>query len=177
MALDSTTAAFLARYARQQLFINDPIADPPKAIARNVMNRTSATSLEELTSECAGCTICGVSDGNIGFGETSAKLFVIGGKAEARNLFEGESGELFVKMLGAIGLSRKQVYVSLIGGCAEHLEMQVAILRPDSILDFRSAVSPAAIAGVPVFATHSPAALLSDPAKKRQAWDVLKLLK
>ena len=116
-------------------------------------------SLEELSRFCADCTRCGLAAGRqnvvFGSGDPDADLMFIGegpGAEEDRQglPFVGPAGELLGKILGAIGLSREQVYIANIvkcrppgnrdplpdevKACRGYLERQIDLVRPRVIV-------------------------------------------
>jgi len=82
--------------------------------------------LSEIYQEMEGCTKCRLHQDRLeivkGSGPAGAKLFIIEDRPtrdeeEAAHPFAGEAGELFDKMLKAIGLERSKVYLTSIVKC------------------------------------------------------------
>jgi len=120
---------------------------------------TSVIDPKELASEIACCTRCDLHKERtqtvFGIGDLNAELLIIGeapGAEEDRlgEPFVGPAGKLLNSMLGAIGLSRQQVYIANIlkcrppgnrdpkpeevAQCAPYLARQVEIIQPRLIL-------------------------------------------
>lgn len=120
---------------------------------------TSVIDLKELASEIACCTRCDLHKERtqtvFGIGDLNAELLIIGeapGAEEDRlgEPFVGPAGKLLNSMLGAIGLSRQQVYIANIlkcrppsnrdpkpeevTQCAPYLARQVEMIQPRLIL-------------------------------------------
>lgn len=111
--------------------------------------------LEEI-SGCRKCRLCGSRTHTVpGEGDPQADLMLIGeGPGRDEDLqgrpFVGVAGELLMKMLAAIGLSRQDVYIANtvkcrppqnrtpepdeIEACKPYLRAQVALVRPKVIL-------------------------------------------
>ncbi len=86
----------------------------------------SAISLADIREELGECRRCGRHEGRkkivFGEGEVGAKLFIVGelpaGEDDAAGLpFQGEAGKLLMKMVGAIGLSRADLYLATLVKC------------------------------------------------------------
>ncbi len=113
------------------------------------------TLLEEI-SVCRKCPLCGGRTHTVpGEGNPQADLMLIGeGPGRDEDLqgrpFVGAAGELLMKMLAAIGLSRQDVYIANtvkcrpphnrtpeadeVAACKPYLRAQVALVRPKVIL-------------------------------------------
>ncbi len=128
---------------------SDPAACPgPEAVA-------SASSLQELESRIQGCLACPLGPGRLRFvfgeGDPRAGLMFIGeGPGRDEDLqgrpFVGKAGELLDKMIGALGLSREQVYIANVvkcrppdnrvptgleaAACLGYLRRQIELIRP-----------------------------------------------
>ena len=110
-------------------------------------------------NEVRGCTKCRLCEQRtqtvFGEGDADARLFFIGegpGETEDRTgrPFVGRAGELLNKMIGAMGLSREQVFIANIvkcrppnnrvpapdevATCTPYLERQLEIVRPKAIV-------------------------------------------
>jgi DNA polymerase len=134
---------------------------PPPAVAQEQFAEGGTASLdwEALTSAVAQCRACGLCETRtqtvFGVGDRRAELLVIGeapGADEDREgePFVGRAGQLLNRMLGAIGLSRQEVYIANIlkcrppGNrdprpeevlrCEPYLMRQIEMLRPRVIL-------------------------------------------
>ena len=116
-------------------------------------------SWENLKSECAGCSACGLCDGRtnlvFGVGNEQAKLMLIGeGPGEQEDLqgvpFVGPAGKLLDNMLEMIDLDRSQVYIANMvkcrpphnrdprpdemDACRRWLDRQIALVNPKLIV-------------------------------------------
>jgi len=119
---------------------------------------TSAISLADINKELGDCQRCPRHAGrkNIvwGEGKAGAKLLIVGegpeGADDAAGLpFQGEAGELLMKMMGAIGLDRADLYLATlvkchpadghepqveeIAACLPFLLRQIAAVKPKAI--------------------------------------------
>jgi DNA polymerase len=110
-------------------------------------------------NEVRGCTKCRLCEGRtqtvFGEGDVDARVMFIGegpGRTEDETgrPFVGRAGELLTKMIGAMGLSREQVYIANVvkcrppenrtpapdevATCTPYLERQLQIIRPKAIV-------------------------------------------
>jgi uracil-DNA glycosylase family 4 len=117
------------------------------------------TSLNELEEQCRQCKRCGLAETRtnvvVGVGRRDAEVMFIGeGPGEQEDLsgvpFVGRAGQLFDKMLAAVGLSRDMVYIANIvkcrpphnrdplpeeqDACIEWLRGQVKLISPKIIV-------------------------------------------
>ncbi len=118
-----------------------------------------ALEWQELRERVSNCTICGLHAGRtqtvFGVGNPEANLLIVGeapGAEEDRRgePFVGRAGKLLDAMLGAIDLTRGQVYIANIlkcrppnnrdpraeesTACTPYLERQIALLQPKVVL-------------------------------------------
>jgi uracil-DNA glycosylase len=109
--------------------------------------------------EVRGCTKCRLCEGRtqtvFGEGDINARVMFVGegpGRTEDETgrPFVGRAGELLAKMIGAMGLSREQVYIANVvkcrppenrtptpdevATCTPYLERQLEIIRPQAIV-------------------------------------------
>ena len=121
--------------------------------------------------------------------------------------FMGQCGNLFDKMMAAIGLSRKDLYLTNITKCKPEvvnyneikkclpiLLEQISILKPKIILifgeiaanglfnkiekiDFYRKNQGLLFQGIPVFVTYNPLDLIKDESLKKFAWEDLQLFR
>ncbi|MCW8883508.1 MAG: uracil-DNA glycosylase [Sedimenticola sp.] len=125
-------------------------------IQESSVSQLNWTQLEARVAECTACELHKTRTQTVfGIGSQSAKLMVIGeapGAEEDRKgePFVGRAGQLLTAMLGAIGLSREQVYIANILkcrppgnrdprseeslSCAAYLQRQIALVNPRVIL-------------------------------------------
>lgn len=119
---------------------------------------TSASSLADLRKELGDCQRCARHEGRknivFGEGESGAKLLIVGEFPTADDdgaglPFQDEAGELLMKMMGAIGLDRPDLYLANlvkcwpgdgheplpeeIAACQPFLLQQIAAVRPKVI--------------------------------------------
>jgi DNA polymerase len=117
------------------------------------------TSLAEVDAAAQACTRCRLAEGRrtvvFGVGDPDADLMFIGegpGAEEDRRgePFVGPAGQLLDKIIGAIGLTREQVYIANIvkcrppgnrdpqpdeaAACRGYLEAQIDLIRPKVIV-------------------------------------------
>ncbi len=175
-------------------------------------------TLEELKRVVAQCRRCPLAENRtrvvFGEGNPQAKIMFIGEgpgyhEDQQGRPFVGRAGQLLDKMLAAIQLSRKDVYIANVVKCRppnnrdplpaevevciNYLRWQYKLIRP-KILVCLGAVAARHIiapdfsitrgrgqwvqkAGVWILPTYHPAALLRDPAKKKESWEDLQSLR
>ncbi|MGH7614114.1 MAG: uracil-DNA glycosylase [Gemmatimonadales bacterium] len=133
--------------------------DPPAQDLFSTDPLQQATTLDAVATLVAACTKCRLCEDRRhtvpGEGAATARLVVIGegpGKTEDETgrPFVGQAGELLAKILAAIGLARKQVFIcnvvkcrppqnrtplyDEIASCVPYLFRQLEILQPKVIL-------------------------------------------
>jgi uracil-DNA glycosylase family 4 len=136
-----------------------PPSGTPITIATAKSNRDDLKTIEEVAkaiATCHACTLSGTAKNHVpGEGSTSAKFIVVGeapGQTEDElgRPFVGKSGELLDKILGAINLSRADVFIcnvlkhrppgnrnpekEEIVACRPFLLRQLELLQPKVIL-------------------------------------------
>lgn len=119
----------------------------------------SASTLAELEARIRGCLACPLGPGRLRFvfgeGDPGARLLFVGeGPGRDEDLqgrpFVGKAGELLDRMIGAIGLSREQVYIANVvkcrppdnrvptgpeaAACLGYLKRQIELIRPAVIV-------------------------------------------
>jgi DNA polymerase len=119
----------------------------------------SASTLAELEASIRGCLACPLGPGRLRFvfgeGDPAARLLFVGeGPGRDEDLqgrpFVGKAGELLDRMIGAIGLSREQVYIANVvkcrppdnrvptgpeaAACLSYLKRQIELIRPAVIV-------------------------------------------
>jgi len=181
--------------------------------SRPVTQTAKRETLAELYREVIKCDRCEAAHKRskvvFGSGSADGRLFVIGyapdaGDDSAGLPFQGADGELFEKILGKMGLDRKEgVFASYIqkcrgggfdrehaGVCREILDRQIEIIAPKSILIFGQ---PAAnflfgnddgieqlrainhiYKGVPAVVTYSLSLMSKETQYRFGAWDDMK---
>jgi len=188
---------------------------PPSARQQAVSTVMPETTLTELYAEIQTCQRCpryqSQSKAITGEGATEVKLLIIGDAPSAEdNLsglpISGEPGQLLDKMLGAIGLSRNAVHLSLLTRC--HAPEQPRKEAVDTCLPFLLKeillVAPTIICamgplsaqkllrtskplsqlrgrfhdfqGIPLIPTFSPEFLLKNPEMKKATWLDLQMI-
>ncbi len=179
---------------------------------------TMEISWDSLNTAIRSCTQCGLARGITnkvpGQGNPHARLMLIGegpgAQEDAQGLaFVGAAGQLLTRMLGAISLTREEVYITNTvkcrppnnrapspeetAACLPFLRAQTALIRPQVILVLGASALKVVLGpdkritssrgqwtlskGVWILPTYHPAALLRDPARKREAWADLCLLR
>jgi DNA polymerase len=123
------------------------------------VQRQGPAPLEDLERTVRGCTACGLSRTrrNLVFGEgnAAARLMFVGEapgatEDETGRPFVGKAGELLTRIIAAMGLDRKDVYIANavkcrppgnrdpqpeeIGACIGYLRAQVRTIRPKVIV-------------------------------------------
>jgi len=188
----------------------------PSAESAPVMRRppveTVVDTLETIRQDMGECTRCGLFRGRtrivFGTGNPRARLMFIGDVPLAEEDREGEpflgaSGELLNKMIGAMGLSRSDVYLSNLlkccpgpqqgrpdmSLCLSFLERQISVVRPEVICALGAVAAQTLLGitsgvagirgqfqnykGIRLMPTFHPTFLLRHPERKRQAWQDL----
>ena len=182
---------------------------PPTTRIQTASTAMPDTTLTELYAEIQGCQRCQHHQARnrvlTGTGAAGAKLLIIGDAPSAEDdrsglIMSGEPGQLLDKMLGAIGLNREAVYLSLLTRC--HGQEPMAPQDIDACLPFLfkeiMLVAPMVICvmgvlaaqkllhtskplsqlrgrfhdfqGIPLMATFSPEFLLKNPEMKKATW-------
>ena len=128
-------------------------------IVNSIKDKILQTELRKIDAEIKTCTLCSLhkSRDNAlpGLGSNIIRLVIIEdapNKEEDKAIlpFVGESGELLTKMLSAINISRKEVFITNIvkcrppfnrdpqpeeiKTCSNYLDRQLALLKPDYLL-------------------------------------------
>ncbi|HZU52450.1 MAG TPA: uracil-DNA glycosylase [Holophagaceae bacterium] len=131
----------------------DPIGCPPQAAV------AGSSSLADLEAAIKGCLACALGPGRLNFvfgeGDPRAGLMFIGeGPGRDEDLqgrpFVGKAGELLDKMISAIGLSRREVYIANVvkcrppdnrtpfpeeaAACLGYLRRQIELIQPKVIV-------------------------------------------
>jgi len=154
-------------YVRRDLLVeaeerqgpNSAPADPATSARPTNAGKPANPGWEELAAQVRVCTLCDLHRGRtqtvFGVGSTNADLMIIGeapGADEDRQgePFVGRAGRLLNAMLGAIGLSRGDVYIANIlkcrppnnrdpapaetAQCTPYLERQIELVAPRAVL-------------------------------------------
>ncbi len=156
----------LARAAKQLIETEElfgsyiPSGENPLPEPRAMTAGEKAEALEKINAEeVQNCTSCGLSSGRnktvFGEGDPDADLVFVGeGPGRDEDLsgkpFVGRAGELLTKMVGAMGITRKDVYICNIikcrppgnrapnsdevAACWDYLIRQLQIIRPKVIV-------------------------------------------
>lgn len=175
-------------------------------------------SLEAHFEAIRDCQLCPLGQTRTklvyGVGNPESDLIFIG-EAPGRDEdlqgepFVGRAGQLFDRILAAIGLSRQEVYIANIlkcrppnnrdpqpeemDKCYPHLQQQIRIIRPKLICALGRVAGQMLLKtntplgklrglwhdyeGAPMMVTYHPAALLRNPAYKKDAWEDMQILK
>ena len=192
---EKTEPAFTPTYSEEK----------PQAV--EISTDVEGMTLEELRIHGNSCSACNFNLGEkrsqeIGL-NSSAKLMVItepSGRTEEHMLdpFHGEAGELLIKMLGAMKIDLKEMYICMAHKCfgpgarekitetKPFLEKQIELVKPELILIFGGAAINILLGeqslmknrgkwlevkGIPAIATFPPAYLQQKAEAKRDAWN------
>ena len=177
--------------------------------------KSKASALEGLELEALSCRACGLCKGRnnvvFGAGDPAAKLMFVGeGPGYDEDMqglpFVGRAGKLLTKIIEAMGLKRKDVYIANIVkcrppnnrnplpteilSCEEHLKRQ--IIEPkvicalgkfsaQTLLKTQSPISRlrgnfSSYRGIKVMPTFHPAYLLRNPNDKKLVWHDMKII-
>lgn len=134
-------------------------AERAPVVATETAPLSPAGTLEELERQALACRRCRLAEGRtsvvFGSGDPRARLMVVGegpgSEEDRRGLpFVGPAGELLTKILGAIGLSRDEVYIANVvkcrppgnrdpapdevAACRGFLEAQIDFVRPQVLV-------------------------------------------
>ncbi len=208
---------FLAGPARAQTKAAakpEPIR-PPTARLQTTTAALPDTTLTELYAEIQGCRRCPRHQNRnraiTGQGTTGAKLLIITDAPSAEDdrsglPMGGEPGQLLDKMLGAIGLSRAEVHLSLLTRChapepadkeamdaclpfllkeimlvAPTVICAMGVLTAQKLLHTKKPLSQLRgrfhdFQGIPLIPTFSPEFLLKNPEMKKATWMDLQMI-
>ena len=137
-----------------------PTEHPPPEPAPS---SSTGGNLHALRQEALGCDRCNLAQGRgnvvFGTGDLGARILFVGDQPSAGDdargePFTGDDGELLVRMIAAMGLDRKQVYLvniikcrppedadpapEQLAACAPWLEKQIDLIRPEVIVGLGS---------------------------------------
>jgi DNA polymerase len=141
-----------------------------------------------------------VAPGLRGEGDPNAALFIVTEQSQRGvSPYAGDAGELFLKILGAIDLTREKVYITALPasgpmtGALERIKREINQVNPrvictlggraaQSMLDRRDPLQE--LRGrfhdfntIPLMPTFHPATLIHDVARKRPVWEDMKMIK
>ena len=206
----ATPSQIESKAASKPETIRTPPARPQTATA--VMPDTTLT---ELYAEIQGCQRCQLhqsrSKGITGESTTGVKLLIITDAPSAEDdrsglAMSGEPGQLLDKMLGAIGLSRAEVHLSLltrchapeppgkeaVDACLPFLLKEIMLVAPKVICAMGPLTAQKLLhtskplsqlrgrfhdfQGIPLIPTFSPEFLLKNPEMKKATWLDLQMI-
>jgi DNA polymerase len=183
----------------------------PESVAQ-ATSLTLPSTWEELENEVKHCKVCNFGGSSLlGRGVSHPLVLVVTDKLAPDDdgplPFNGASGQFLSLMLSKIGLnvdtncyitSLVKCYTPValsrqsLTSCARHLEAQIALLKPQSILAcgpmvaryFSATQSPLSelerqfynYKGIKVLITYSPESVQQDESLKRPVWEALKKL-
>lgn len=141
-----------------------------------------------------------VGPGLRGEGDPNAALFIVTEQRQRGvSPYSGDAGELFLKILGAIDLTREKVYITSlpasgpITGALERIKREISQVKPavictlggraaQALLDRRDPLQE--LRGrfhdfntIPLMPTFHPATLITDATRKRPVWEDMKMIK
>ena len=187
----------------------------PAAQRQPVAAAMPDTTLTELYAEIQGCQRCPKHQGRkraiTGEGATGVKLLIITDAPSAEDdlsglPMSGEPGQLLDKMLGAIGLSRVEVHLSLltrchvaeppgkeaVDACLPYLLKEIMLVAPTVICAMGPLTAKKLLRtskplsqlrgrfhdfqGIPLIPTFSPEFLLKNPEMKKATWMDLQMI-
>lgn len=105
---------------------HDPAAQRPQRQSSAAATQSQGEALDQIRADMGECTRCKLSEGRtqivFGVGHPTADLVIVGegpGYHEDRTgePFVGRAGQLLNRMLGSIGLDRRQVYICNVVKC------------------------------------------------------------
>ena len=125
-------------------------------LARIVPGEGALVKVSDILGDCQRCGLCRTRKNIVfGAGDAKARLMFIGeGPGADEDMqgipFVGKSGQLLTKMIGAMGLSREQVYIANVvkcrppdnrepapdevAACLPFLEAQIRLVQPEVIV-------------------------------------------
>ena len=135
-----------------------------------------------------------------GEGDLHAALFIVTENRERGiSPYEGEAGELFLKILSAIDLSRETVYITAIpssgpmSGVLERIKREINVVKPRVVLTLGRRAAQTMLEtksplpdlrgrfhnfnGIVLMPTFHPLTLMEDVSKKRPVWEDMKMVK
>lgn len=135
-----------------------------------------------------------------GEGNHNAALFIVTEELQRGiSPYGGDAGELFLKILGAIDLTRKEVYITAIrasgpiSGAVKRIKRELNVVKPTVICTLGKRAAEAMLGqrtplqqlrgrfhdfnGIPLMPTFHPSALIDDVSKKRPVWEDMKMIK
>ena len=135
-----------------------------------------------------------------GEGDPNAALFIVTEQSQRGvSPYAGDAGELFLKILGAIDLTRETVYITALPasgpmtGALERIKREINQVKPavvctlggraaQAMLDRRDPLQELRgrfhdFNSIPLMPTFHPATLIHDVARKRPVWEDMKMIK
>ncbi len=135
-----------------------------------------------------------------GEGDPHAALFIVFEQRQRGvSPYAGDAGELLLKILSAIDLTRETVYITTLPGTGpvtgafERIRREISLVNPAVICTLGGRAARAMLgrkdplqelrgrfhdfSDVPLMPTFHPAALISDPARKRPVWEDMKMIR
>lgn len=135
-----------------------------------------------------------------GEGDPHAALFIVTENRQREiSPYEGEAGELFLKILSAIDLAREKVYITAIpasgpmSGVVERIKREINVVKPRVILTLGRRAAQTMLGTknplpdlrgrfhnfneIALMPTFHPLTLMEDVAKKRPVWEDMKMVK
>jgi len=135
-----------------------------------------------------------------GEGDPHAALFIVTEhKQSGVSPYEGEAGELFLKILSAIDLARETVYITAIpgsgpmSGVLERIKREINVVKPRVILTLGRRAAQTMLETksplpdlrgrfhnfneIALMPTFHPLTLMEDISKKRPVWEDMKMVK
>ena len=135
-----------------------------------------------------------------GEGDPNAALFIVFEQRQRGvSPYAGDAGELLLKILSAIGLTRETVYITILPGTGpvtgafERIKREIHQVKPAVICTLGGRAAAAMLGRkeplqtlrgrfhdfntVPLMPTFHPATLISDPARKRPVWEDMKMIR
>ncbi len=135
-----------------------------------------------------------------GEGDPHAALFiVIEQRQRGLSPYAGDAGELFIKILAAIDLTRETVYITALPasgpmvGALERIKREISLVKPVVVCTLGGRAAQAMLGrkeplqelrgrfhdfnSIPLMPTFHPATLIRDAARKRPVWEDMKMIK
>lgn len=138
----------------EEIIIKENVLSKP--VSKNSIEKDwqSSNSLEVLNSKIHNCLECNLGNSRTSFvlgeGNPNSKILIIGDMPDANENEQSEASELLTKILGAINLTREEIYITNIikcrlpentkaktnefNQCEPYLKKQIELINPEFIL-------------------------------------------
>ncbi|ACN15852.1 predicted phage SPO1 DNA polymerase-related protein [Desulforapulum autotrophicum HRM2] len=188
----------LIKGAKAYLMFRQGISPCDLDISRQSLDIVRSWNLAAKTAEPQGSKR--VAPGLRGEGDPNAELFIVTEQSQRGvSPYAGDAGELFLKILGAIDLTREKVYITALPasgpmtGALERIKREINRVNPTVICTLGGRAAQAMLDRrdplqelrgrfhdfntIPLMPTFHPKTLIHDVARKRPVWEDMKMIK